>query len=151
MDVGLTAQGECNVLVAEPIYRTDDTGGISLDKVRFSIQFGLVKRVRRLPMPRDLLARCKPDPLMPLYIVEKLTEGHEASRLANNPTMQTDCHHLGLAITPLLIHHVECGFAVIKPVLGEKQENQLEAVNSNLSFLVPSDSRTRGSYRICCH
>lgn len=81
------------------------------------VKLRLVERMRLQPVPRNLLPRCEPHALMALDILNHLPQRLESSWLPDNPAVQTDSHHLRLALASLLVHDIERVLAVIAPVL----------------------------------
>lgn len=85
------------------------------------VKLRLVERMRLKPMPRNFLPRREPHAFMTLDILNHFPQRLEPSGLPDNPAVQTDCHHLRLALASLLVHDIERILAVVAPVLGVNQ------------------------------
>ena len=83
----------------------------------YPIQLSLVERMSLVPMPGNLFSRREPHSLVPLDIVDELPQSLETCRLADNPIVQADCHHLRFYVAPFFVHDIKRVLAVFKPVL----------------------------------
>ena len=83
----------------------------------YPIQLSLVERMSLVPMPGNLFSRREPHSLMPLDIINKLSQSLETSWLPDDPIVQTDCHHLRFSVAPFFVHDIKRVLAVFKPVL----------------------------------
>src|SRR5260370_7507154 len=86
---------------------------------------GFRRRMRRDPMPRDLLAPADPDAGVPPDVVEKTLEPGGAGGMADLPKVQAHRHHLGRALA-FAVEQVEGVAAEAEEVVGGREDSAAE-------------------------